>query len=269
MPEETTKPPESETLVPVEEQALAIPDEELNDMFGGPDAGPPVEIKWPEINLTKTDDFEMPDGEKVQELVGHFVWAQKSRAWWEVAYGKTDDGPPNCSSDNSLKPNADIDDPQSGECGDKLCKKATWYKDDDKKNCVDCKESLNTILLLENEDLPFYMRIRSLCMEPKSPLAKFFALCCSSGYALNKKFQTVKVKLTLVMTKKYSFPTSILHVEKISTLTSSDPLLPSLIQMFKKAEEEFVIVHKGETTEAEPAEEYDGREAYEDDETEI
>ena len=249
--------PESET------NALAIPDEELDDMFGGPETEAPIDVAWPEIKLTKTSDFIMSDDEKVQEIECYLLWAKRSRAWWEKEYDPSNVDPPDCASDNAMKPNADIEKSQSDECGDKLCKKATWYKDDKGKNCVDCSESLNVILYLDG--LPHYMRVRSTSMGRKSPLAKFFVNCLKEGYALRKKFQTVKVKLTLLETKINSFDSSILQVEKVSVLTSSDPLLPTLIQMFKKAEEEFVIVHKGETADPEPAEDYDGREAYDDD----
>ena len=256
----------SKEIVPEEVNPLALKDEELDDMFGGPEVEPPINVAWPEIKLTKTSDFKMSDDSKVQEIECHLVWVQRSMAYWEAAYDGSDN-PPDCASDNAVKPNADIEQPQSKLCGDKLCPKATWRKKEDGSgNCVDCSESLNVILYLDG--LPHYMRVRSTSMGRKSPLAKFFVNCLKDGYALRKKYQTVRVKLTLMETKINNFDTSILQVEKLSVLASDDPLLPTLIEMFKKAKEEFVIVHQGVVTDDEPDGEYESRD-YEDDETPI
>lgn len=255
------------TLAPRGQTAMAIPDAEVDDAFGGTDTAMPIDVAWPEIKLTKTDDFKMPDGTKVKELIGNIVYVKRSRACWLAKYDGNDN-PPDCASDNCHAPNDDIEQPFSRRCGEKLCSKATWRKeteDGNERNIMDCKESLNMILLLDGMTVPRFMRVRSYSFNRKSPLAAFFTDALEPLYAYRGKFQTVKVKLTLEEIKVNGFDTSMLNVEKISTLEGTDPLLPVLIKMFKKAEAEFVVVHTEETAngngqENDSSQEYDGGE---------
>ncbi len=249
-------PPSEDTALAVpdaEETALAIPDEELDEMFGGPEPPMPIKVAWPEIKMTKTSDFKMPDDTKVQELVGNIVFVQRSRAYWVSKY-TGDDNPPDCASDNCLRPNESIEEPFSNQCGEKLCSAATWRKEKDEsggtRNVMDCKESLNMIFLMEGKMVPRFIRVRSYSMNRKSPIAAFFTDCLEKTFALNGKFQTVKVRLSLKEIKVNGFDTSMLQVQKIDTLKNGDPLLPVLIKMFKKVQEEFVVVHKEDPVES-------------------
>ncbi len=249
--EEAVPQHEQEALVkiPPEETGLAISDQEMDEMFGGPEPPMPIEVAWPEIKMTKTSDFKMPDETKVQELVGHIVFVKRSRAYWKSKY-TGEDNPPDCASDNCLAPNDSIESPQNSQCGEKRCEKATWRKEQDEggnmRNVMDCKESLNMIFLLEGSTIPRFMRVRSYAMNRKSPLAVFFTNALEKSFALNGKFQTVKVRLTLKEIKVNGFDTSMLQVQKVDTLKNGDPLLPTLIKMFVKAQEEFVVVHREE-----------------------
>ena len=246
------------------EAALATRDEnalaaEVDNMFGGPEAPLPIDVAPPQVKMTKTSDFEMPDDTKVQELVGYMVFAKKSRAYYITKYTGGKGIPPDCASDNCRLPNENIEKPCSGNCGEKLCEKATWRKieeDGIKKNVIDCKESLNLIFLPEGKVMPIYMRIRSLSMNPKSPIAVFFASCKDPTFAYRGKFQTVKVRLTLKEIEKNGFKTSMLQVEKISTLEATDPLLPVLGRMFQKLAEGFVVVHEDDAASDAPVHEH-------------
>ncbi len=251
---------EALAVVPPEENALAIPDEELDGMFGGKDAPLPIDVAPPTVKMTKTSDFELPNGDKVKELVGYMVFAKRSLAYFATKYSGGKGIPPDCASDNCYKPNDNIEKPENTHCGNKICPKATWRKTTDAsgkaKNEVDCKESLNLIFLQEGLFMPIFMRIRSLSMNPKSPIALFFAACSDPAFAYRKKFQTVKVKLTLKEIEKNGFETSILEVEKLSVLEATDPLLPILGKMFQKLKTGFVVVHEDVPVDAE-SEEYD------------
>jgi len=234
-----------EELAKTPETSLAVSDAELNEMFGGESVPPPIELAWPEIKLTKTSDFKLPDGTTVDELVGHIVFVKRSRAWWEADYDGNDN-PPDCASDDCLRPNSDVAKMQAETCGEAGCARARWVKDDKGKNSMACSQSLNMIFLLDGMSVPRFLRIRSTSMGRKSPLAAFFTNALEPSFALSGKFQTVKVKLTLDETKINNFDTSILQVVKISTLESSDPLLPVLGKMFTEVEKEFIVVHRSE-----------------------
>lgn len=242
------------------EANLAIPMEELDEMFGGPGQAVPIEINWPEIKLTKTSDFILSDETTTQELVGHIIFAQRSRAYWVEGYGVGDDKHPACQSSDTLKPDAwKNDNPQSERCGENICKRATWYKDENGKNKVDCKVSLNMLFLPEEKSVPRFIRIRSNCMRTTSSLAKFFAFCFDGDYALGKKFQTVQVSMKLAKTTLNGFDTSTLTVNKLRTLTTDDPLLPELGKLFDAAKKDFVVVHQQDSNEAaEPEPAQDG-----------
>jgi len=233
-------------IAKAEVTALAIPDAELAGMFGGPEAAMPIEVAWPEIKMTKTSDFKMPDGSKTQELVGHIVFIRTSRAFWQDAYTGADN-PPDCASDNCARPNPDIENPQHGMCGKNICPRATWHKVTDaagnETNKVECKESMNMIFLQEGRTMPKFMRIRSYSMNPKSPIAAFLIECLEPSYALGGKFQTVKVRMTLEEIKVNGFDTSMLQVSKIDTLVNGDPLLVEIGKLYNKAVKEFVVVH--------------------------
>lgn len=265
--------------VPPEETALAPSD--VDDMFGGPEPDMPIEVAWPEIKLTKTDDFKMPDGSKVKEIVCNIVFVKRSRACWLAKYDGNDN-PPDCASDNCIAPNDDIVKSISRQCGEKLCSKATWRKETDPdtgkdRNVMDCKESLNMIIMLDGMTVPRFIRVRSYSFNRKSPLAAFFTDSLEPirtikdddgkdkivGFSLRGKFQTVKVRLTLDEIKVNGFPTSMLQVQKVSTLEANDPLLPVLGKMFKKVEAEFVVVHKVEETETPEAEQGDSDQSQE------
>jgi hypothetical protein len=226
--------------------ALAVTDDQLATGFGAPEDQAPIELAWPEIKMTKTTDFVMPNDDEVKELVGHIVFAQKSRAY----YAKDFDGNPDppdcaCSDVNKILYPDFGDDRQNEKCLG--CEHAEWTKGDDDKSHMACGESLNVILMLDGSLIPYYMRIRSTSIGKKSSLAKFFLNCKDANYALGSKFQTVKVKLTLEKTKINNFDTSYLMVEKIETLKQTDERLSDLLQMFAVAKESFEVRHEGQT----------------------
>ena len=234
---------DDKALAKTKNNALAVTNEELSNGFGGPETTAPIELAWPEVKMTKMSDFKFADGTKAQELVGYLIYAQRSRAFWNKEYDGSD-SPPDCASSNAIKP--DTEEPQSEFCGQNLCEKATWYKDEEGDNKIDCHESLNAFFLLEGKIVPRFMRIRSTSMHKKTPLAAFFTNCAEKGYALDRKFQTVKIKLTLKETKLNGFETSVLQVEKVSVLEQGDPLLRILMKLYSEIEKDFVVVHKAE-----------------------
>ena len=63
------------------EETSLVPSAELENMFGGPASEMPINVAWPEIKMTKISDFKLPDGTKVQELIGHIVFIKRSRAF--------------------------------------------------------------------------------------------------------------------------------------------------------------------------------------------
>lgn len=231
---------ETTTLAKPEPKETALAD--LAEAFGGKDAAVPTDIAWPEIKLTKEDEFKMPDGTKAKKVVGFIAFAKRSRSFWRGDYDGQDN-PPDCASANCHHPSSG-DDIQSETCA--TCKQADWRvveKDGKDKNVMPCSESLNVIFLEDGKALPRFMRIRSTSMSKKSSIAAFFANCLETDYALKGKFQTVQVKLTLKETKIGGYDTSILIVEKLDVLSEDDPLLNVLIDLFNKAQQEFVVTH--------------------------
>ena len=216
----------------------------LDAGFGGDETiKPPIDVAWPEIKMSKTDKFEMA-GKEPTEIQGHILFAQSVRAWWPEAFGKGGDTFPDCASSNAVAP--DVGDNQQGpNCA--TCPKAQWVKvfenEDDKKgtNHQDCLRSTILMLLVNGHDVPYMLRVRSTSCGRKSSLAQFFGNCQNNGYALQKRFQTVEVKLTLEKTKLNGFDTSIMQVEKVRTLTLEDPKLIELTELFKRIKEEFEV----------------------------
>ena len=258
---EITKPEEQET-------ALAVSQAELDAAFGGPDASTPIEVAWPEIKMTKTDEFKMPDGTKVKEIICNIAYTQRSRSYWAKDFDG-ENTPPDCASDDSISPTTG----DNRQCENKKnlpetcsnCKQSKWQeveKDGKIRNAMLCSQSLNMILMLQGKGMPYVMRVRSTSIGKKSSIATFFLNCIERGvpyvddetgetvtpeeppFALGQKYQTVKVKLTLKELKINNFETSVLEVTKVGKLSVSDPLLPSLISLYKKATEEFVVKHQ-------------------------
>lgn len=243
--------PADSALVKQQNASLAVSDADLLEMFGGENTPPPLELAWPEIKLTKTSDFKMPDESKVSELTGHIIFIKRSRAWWEADYDGNNN-PPDCASTDCSKPDSG-DKQQSDKCGRNLCPKATWYKTEDPKtgkitSHMDCSESANVFFLPDGSSIPHFMRVRSTSIGINSPFAKFLANCVDEkkAFALFNKYPTVNVRLTLDETKINNFDTSILQVAKIETITNDDPLLRVLGNLFKEVEKEFIVVHRSE-----------------------
>lgn len=241
---------ESNEMAKTGETALALTDAAITEGFGGEDANQvPIEVSWPEVKMSKSVEFIMPDGSKAVEIVGHIVYAQRSKAYYEKAYdGNTD--PPDCASSDAITPDFG-DESQAKMCFD--CPHAKWVKDSEGKSSIACKDSLNLFILVDGKTMPMYMRVRSTSIGKKSPLAKFFVNCIQTGYARGGKFQTVQVKLELDETKINNFATSILQIEKLSTLEATDKRLVDLMQAYKRVSDDFVVVHERGDTDSEQA----------------
>jgi len=222
----------------------AVSNTDLMAGFGGPEAAvPPIEVSWPVIQMTKTSDFKMPDGSKVSEVIGHMLFAQRSRAYYEKDFDGNNDRP-DCASSNGVSP--DSGDKRQGDmCVG--CPKAEWVKyfDDNgkEKNKMDCGESLNVMFLPDGKVVPHYIRIRSTSIGKKSKMAIFFGNCLDPEFALERKYQTVQVRFTLNEQRINNFERSILVVEKIKTLEPTDERLPLLMKLYNEVAKDFTVKH--------------------------
>ena len=101
------KDKEELAVVPPEETALAIPPEELDEMFGESE----LDTTGLSFNVVKimreSAQFEITPGVFVKTIKGHILFKHRAAQWWEVPFeerGPDDDPRPGCYSIDGLKP---------------------------------------------------------------------------------------------------------------------------------------------------------------------
>jgi len=220
----------------------------LATAFGGSDAvDVPVEqLAWPEIHMPKDSaKFQMPDGEMKSSLTGHIVYAVGTRAYFARAFGSGETSAPDCANTN-IRRNAAPDfgdERQADLCAS--CPRRAWRKEVDPKtgitkNVQDCRSSTLVLFLEDGQSVPYLLRVRSTSCGKKSSLAKFFTNCGLAGFALAKKYQTVKVEMSLEKTKIGGFDTNLLIVEKVGVVEAQEQL-DLLITLYDRLKEEFEV----------------------------
>jgi len=213
-------------LAKSEEKSLAIA-----QSFGGENVSPVTDIPYPLIKMGKDDRFELDiEQQLAKELTGHIVYMHRTKAYFSQSYGG-DAVMPDCASSDGLVPDMGSNEQHESEtCAE--CPKNQWGSADNGGKA--CRDSVIIYILLDGDDMPSVLRIRSTSLGKKGSLAKFqvYAIKHGLGPRGMGRYQTIRVKLSLLPTKINNFDTSVLVIEPLETLRNDDPKLKELQEWF-------------------------------------
>ena len=189
---------------------------------------PVTDLAYPQIKMGKDDCmFEVTlTGESVSELSGHIILKHNMRAYFPKDYGVGGDMP-TCASSNGVVPDLGTE-PEYGPCH--KCKLKEWGTHRDKVKPA-CSESVMLYILLDGDEIPSVMRVRSTSLGRKSSLAKFETYLFMNK--LVKTYPLVHVNLTLEATQFNNRKTSILIITPDATIAEDDPKLELISQCFE------------------------------------
>ena len=99
---------EKNEVVKREETALAIPQAEMDDMFGESSLDTTTGLSFNVIKIMRESaQFEINPDDYVKKLTGHILFKHRACQWWKVAFeerGPDDDPMPQCYSIDGIKP---------------------------------------------------------------------------------------------------------------------------------------------------------------------
>ena len=159
----------TELSVPEAAGALAMPQEELDEMFGesAPDDSTPLSFNNIAI-VREMAQFAISDDNYVATLTGHILYKHCAKQYFEQAYDPTNPSAPECYSIDGVTPVAGCEQPQCNNlcaaCGQNA------YGTAEKGEGKACKDTVRFLFMPEGSVLP--VTIGSAAISPSMHSAR-------------------------------------------------------------------------------------------------
>ena len=228
---------ESEALVkpePETENALALSDEEMDDMYGesAPDHGTPLSFNHAKI-LRESAQFELTGDEQVKTLTGHVLYKHRSNRYFEGKYDASSPAPPVCYSIDGIAPCGGENVQSNGLCNQ--CPQDKYGTGTDSQGEATkgkaCKNLIRFLFLPEGSILPITITAPPTSLSGKGPLQQWLnkvpddvAKAYKPTGITNKKKQPIvdfiwaRVEMSLEKKVTSGGEASILRVETLDVL---------------------------------------------------
>jgi hypothetical protein len=228
--------------------ALATADA-VNEMFGGGLPQIPLNAPLPQaLIMRESQQFEMPDGAYVKELVGHILFYHNANQFYAETFGEGESLAPTCASSNGITPDGGTE-PLAGPCSG--CPNNEFGsgvdKDGNARKGKACNNTIRLYVLLDGNVLPTIIKAPPSSIGSKDSLIKWLtnAANVANANGCGAAYQPIKVNFSLVKKEfKSGMSASCLVLETVKVLSSGDQAemaeITELAAMTKSIKEHYI-----------------------------